>query len=146
MLVELAAFNVAVATVKEAAKHSGDIMKIFKGMGQMMTQKEKIQKVVSKKGTSDLEAYAAYHEMKEGEREVVEFLKWSGHWPKYLQFCSERRAAEKEQVIEKTRASEKRKAKIKEIILIVVVGITALLAIGIVIGLIATVKAKSKGL
>ena len=41
MLAEIAAFNFAVATVKEAANHTGDIVQIFKGMGELMSAKEK---------------------------------------------------------------------------------------------------------
>ena len=79
MLAELAAFNLAVATVKEAAQHSGDIVQIFKGMGEMMTAKNKVQAVVREKGQSDLETYAAQAKVKwEIDREN-ELLKWTGY-------------------------------------------------------------------
>jgi hypothetical protein len=76
MLAELAAFNLAVATVKEAAQHSGDIVQIFKGMGEMMTAKNKVQSVVTEKGQSDLEAYAAHAKMREETDKIHELLKW----------------------------------------------------------------------
>lgn len=146
MLAELAAFNLAVATVKEAAQHSGDIIQIFKGMGEMMSAKDKVQKVVTEKGQSDLEAYAAYAEMKRRSDEINELLKWTGHWEPYLEFCRKRREQEKEQKIQAARAARARKKKIKETLIVISVALGALCAIGILVGLIWLVKTKGRGL
>ena len=96
MLAEIAAFNLAVATVKEAASHTGDIIQIFKGMGELMSAKEKVEKTVQKKGQSDLEAYAAHVKMQQEYDRIVELLKWTGHWEPYLEFKRQRRKEREE--------------------------------------------------
>jgi len=146
MLAELAAFNLAVATVKEAAQHSGDIVQIFKGMGEMMTAKNKVQAVVREKGQSDLEAYAAHAKMREELDRINEMLKWTGHWEPYLDFCRQRRAQEKEAAIQAAREKRARKQKIKEIFIVIGVVIGVLCAVGILVGLIWLAKTKGRGL
>lgn len=140
MLAELAAFNLAVATVKEAAQHSGDIIQIFKGMGEMLSAKDKVQKVVTDKGQSDLEAYAAHVQMKKQYDEVVETLKWTGHWDSYLAFCKDRREKEKQEQLQKAKAAAAKKQKIKDAVLIILVVLGALTAVGILAGLIWVTK------
>lgn len=142
MLAELAAFNLAVATVKEAAQHTGDIIQIFKGMGDMMSAKDKVQKVVTEKGQSDLEAYAAYAEMKQRSDEINELLKWTGHWEPYLEFCRKRREQEKEERIQQVKKERARKQKIKNFFIVVGVVVGALSAVGILVGLIYLAKTK----
>lgn len=144
MLAELAAFNLAVATVKEAAQHSGDIVQIFKGMGEMMTAKNKVQSVVTEKGQSDLEAYAAHAKMREETDKIHELLKWTGHWEPYLDFCRQRRAQEKEAAIQAANAKKARKKKIAEIVIAIVVVFGVLCAVGILVGLIYVIKTKGR--
>jgi hypothetical protein len=146
MLAELAAFNLAVATVKEAAQHSGDIVQIFKGMGEMLTARDKIQKTVTKKGQSDLEAYAAHVEMKRKYDEVVEILKWTGHWESYLKFCSDRRKAEKEEAARSAREARARRKKWRDAALIILIILATLLGVGILAGLIWLGKTQGRGL
>ena len=140
----LAAFNVACATVREAAQHSGDIIQIFKGMGQAMQLKEQIQKRATDKGESDLEAYAVHAQMKQKHDEIVELLKWTGHWDNYLEFCRDRRAKEQEERLAVIRKRNKRNKNIKEIALAILVSVLALAGIGIIIGIIwlATTKGR----
>ena len=144
MLAELAAFNLAVATVKEAAQHSGDIVQIFKGMGEMMTAKNKVQSVVTEKGQSDLEAYAAHAKMREETDKIHELLKWTGHWGPYLDFCRQRRAQEKEAAIQAATEKRARKKKIAEIVIAIVVVFGVLCAVGILVGLIYVIKTKGR--
>jgi len=144
MLAELAAFNLAVATVKEAAQHSGDIIQIFKGMGEIMSAKDKVQKVVAEKGQSDLEAYAAHVKMKQEYDRVVELLKWTGHWDPYLAFCRDRREKEKQERIAATKKKLAKRQKIKEIVIAIAVIVGALLAVGILVGLIWIIKGKGR--
>lgn len=144
MLAELAAFNLAVATVKEAAQHSGDIVQIFKGMGEMMTAKNKVQAVVREKGQSDLEAYAAHAKMKEEIDRINELLKWTGHWEPYLDFCRQRRAQEKEAAIQALRKRLAKRKKWRDAAIIFVVVLAALCAVGILVGLIYLIKTKGR--
>lgn len=146
MLAELAAFNLAVATVKEAAQHSGDIVQIFKGMGEMLTARDKVQKIVVKKGQSDLEAYAAHVEMKRKYDEVVEILKWTGHWESYLQFCANRRKAEKNEAARIARETRVRRKKWRDALLIIAIILGVLLGVGILAGLIWLGKTHGRGL
>lgn len=146
MLAELAAFNLAVATVKEAAQHSGDIIQIFKGMGDMITAKNKVQNIVKEKGQSDLEAYAAHAEMKEKMDQINTLLKWTGHWEPYVAFCRKRREDEKQAQIQATKEKLARKKKIQEILIVVGVSIAVLCAVGILVGLIWLAKTKGRGL
>lgn len=144
MLAELAAFNLACATVKEACQHSGDIIQIFKGMGEIMSAKDKVQKRVQDNGQSDLEAYAAHAEMKRKHDEIIELLKWTGHWEPYLEFCKKRREDEKQARLAEIRKRNKRNKRIKEIMLGIGVTVLTLAGIGIIIGFIWLVSTKGR--
>lgn len=142
-LTALATFNAACAVVKEAKDHAGDITAMFKGIGQMMSAKQEIEKAVkSNPDKSDLELYAAHAEMEQKWQETIEVLKWTGHWEKYLKFCSDRREAEKQQRIAEIRAKNEKARKIKEIALALAIVVGTLSAIGIVIWLLWLVKNK----
>lgn len=142
-LTALATFNAACAVVKEAKDHAGDITAMFKGIGQMMTAKQEIEKAVkSNPEKSDLELYAAHAQMEERWQQIQTELKWSGHWEKYLKFCADRREAEKQQRIAETRAKQKKAKQIKEALIITGVIIGTLSAVGIIIWLFWLIKNK----
>lgn len=142
-LTALATFNAACAVVKEAKDHAGDITAMFKGIGQMMTAKQDIEKAVkSNPEKSDLELYAAHAQMEERWQQIQTELKWSGHWEKYLKFCADRREAEKQQRIAETRAKQKKAKQIKEALIITGVIIGTLSAVGIIIWLFWLIKNK----
>jgi uncharacterized protein YqhQ len=137
----LATFNAACAVVKEAKNHAGDIVSIFKGIGDMMSARKAVEQAVKNDPQkADLELYAAHAQMEQQWKEIVEMLKWSGHWDKYLKFCSDRRDQEKQQRLEQVRLEQKRKQKIKEILLIALVTVSVLSAVGIFFWLIWLVK------
>lgn len=142
-LTALATFNAACAVVKEAKDHAGDITAMFKGIGQMMTAKQEIEKAVkSNPEKSDLELYAAHAQMEERWQQIQTELKWSGHWEKYLKFCADRREAAKQQRIAETRAKQKKAKQIKEALIITGVIIGTLSAVGIIIWLFWLIKNK----
>lgn len=142
-LTALATFNAACAVVKEAKDHAGDITAMFKGIGQMMTAKQDIEKAVkSNPEKSDLELYAAHAQMEERWQQIQTELKWSGHWEKYLKFCADRREAAKQQRIAETRAKQKKAKQIKEALIITGVIIGTLSAVGIIIWLFWLIKNK----
>lgn len=144
MLAELAAFNLAVATVKEAANHSGDIIQIFKGMGELMSAKEKVEKTVQKKGQSDLEAYAAHVQMQQEYDRIVELLKWTGHWHSYLEFKQKRRKEREEAERQALRERLAKRKKWRDALLIFGIVLAGLCAVGILVGLIYLIKTKGR--
>ena len=126
----LATFNAACAVVKEASNHAGDIMSVFKGIGDMMKARDAVnQAVKNNPEKSDLELYAAHVEMEQQWNEVKEMLKWSGHWDKYLQFCADRREAEKQAKLAKVREKQK-KLKLYQDIAIIIGGV--LFTVGVI--------------
>lgn len=142
-LTALATFNAACAVVKEAKEHAGDIASMFKGIGDMMSAKQDIEKAVkSNPEKSDLELYAAHAQMQEQWEQIKTELKWSGHWDKYLKFCADRREAEKKQRLAEVRAKQKKSKQIKEALIIIGVIIGTLSAVGIVIWLLWLIKNK----
>lgn len=144
MLAEIAAFNLAVATVKEAASHTGDIIQIFKGMGELMSAKEKVEKTVQKKGQSDLEAYAAHVKMQQEYDRIVELLKWTGHWEPYLEFKRQRRKEREEAERKALRERLAKRKKWRDAIIIFSVVLAVLFAVGILVGLIYVIKTKGR--
>lgn len=145
MLAELAAFNLAVATVKEAANHAGDIVSIFKGMGEMMEAKEKVDQVVAKKGQSDLEAYAAHVQMKQEYDRIIELLKWTGHYEPYMAFKRDRRKAAEAEEARQRVAKRKKREKIRDIFLVILLAVLVLAGVGILAGLIWLGKTQGRG-
>ena len=142
-LTALATFNAACAVVKEAKEHAGDITAMFKGIGEMMSAKQDIEKAVkSNPEKSDLELYAAHAQMEEQWEQIKTELKWSGHWDKYLKFCADRREAEKQARLAEVRAKNAKTRKIKEIALALAIVVGTLSAIGIVVWLLWLVKNK----
>jgi len=142
-LTALATFNAACAVVKEAKEHAGDITAIFKGIGDMMTAKQAVEKAVhSDPEKTDLELYAAHAQMEQQWEEVKEILKWTGHWDKYMKFCADRREAEKQKHLAEIRVKQAKARKIKEIALALAIVVGTLSAIGIVIWLLWLVKNK----
>jgi hypothetical protein len=144
MLAEIAAFNLAVATVKEAANHTGDIIQIFKGMGELMSAKEKAEKHVQKKGQSDLEAYAAHAKMQSEYDRIVELLKWTGHWQPYLEFKRQRRKEREEAERQALRERLAKRKKWREALVIFGIVLAGLCAVGILVGLIFLIKTKGR--
>jgi len=144
VLAEIAAFNLAVATVKEAASHTGDIIQIFKGMGELMSAKEKVEKTVQKKGQSDLEAYAAHVKMQQEYDRIVELLKWTGHWEPYLEFKRQRRKEREEAERKALRERLAKRKKWRDAIIIFSVVLAVLFAVGILVGLIYVIKTKGR--
>ena len=144
MLAEIAAFNLAVATVKEAANHTGDIIQIFKGMGELMSAKEKVEKTVQKKGQSDLEAYAAHVQMQQEYDRIVELLKWTGHWVPYLEFKRKRRKEREEAERQALRERLAKRKKWREAFVIFGIVLAGLCAVGILVGLIYLIKTKGR--
>jgi hypothetical protein len=126
-LTALAAFNASYAVVKTAAQNAGEITDIFAGIGKMMNAKKAIEKAAKDDPEkSDLELYANHVEMQQKWQEVVELLKWTGHWDAYEKFVKDRREAEKQARLKSIREHQARQKKIKEMLMIVAVTFSVL--------------------
>jgi len=128
-LTALAAFNASYAVVKTAAQNAGEISEIFAGIGKMMTAKKAVEQAAKQNPEkSDLELYAAHVELERKWAEIVEILKWTGHWDGYQKFVRDRREAEKQAKIAATREKLK-KQKMYQDIAIIVGGVVASAAV-----------------
>ncbi len=128
-LTAIAAFNASYAVVKTAAQNAGEISQIFAGIGKMMSAKQAVEKAVpNDPEKSDLELYAAKVELDNKWAEIVEILKWTGHWDGYQKFVQDRREAEKQAQLAKVREAL-RKKKMYQDIAIIVGGIIASAAV-----------------
>jgi hypothetical protein len=121
----IAAFNASYAIVKTAAQNAGEISDIFAGIGKMLSAKRAVEQASKNNPEkSDLELYAAHVEIEQKWQEVVEILKWTGHWDSYQKFVQDRRELERKAKIEEVRERQ-RKVKIYQDIAIIVGGIVA---------------------
>lgn len=128
-LTALAAFNASYAVVKTAAQNAGEISEIFAGIGKMMTAKQAVEKAAKNNPEkSDLELYAKHVELEQKWQEIVEILKWTGHWDGYQKFVQDRREAEKQKKLAEVREAL-RKKKMYQDIAIIVGGVLASVAI-----------------
>lgn len=125
----IAAFNASYAVVKTAAQNAGEISQIFAGIGKMLSAKQAVERAVpNDPEKSDLELYAAKVELDNKWAEIVEILKWTGHWDGYQKFVQDRRASEKQAKIQQLREAQ-RKKKLYTDIAIIVGGVLSTLGI-----------------
>ena len=128
-LTAIAAFNASYAVVKTAAQNAGEISEIFAGIGKMLSAKQAVEKSVpNDPEKSDLELYAARVELDQKWTEIVEILKWTGHWDGYQKFVQDRREAEKQIKIKQIR-EEQRKKKMYTDIAIITGGVVMTIAV-----------------
>lgn len=119
-LTAIAAFNASYAVVKTAAQNAGEISQIFAGIGKMLSAKQAVEKAVpNDPEKSDLELYAAKVELDNKWAEIVEILKWTGHWDGYQKFVQDRREAEKQKKIAQVREALRKKKLYADIAIIV---------------------------
>lgn len=131
-LTAIAAFNASYAVVKTAAQNAGEITDIFAGIGKMLSAKKAIEQAAKNDpDKSDLELYAAQVEIDQKWQEVVETLKWTGHWDSYQKFVQDRREEEKRVRLKAVREHQAKMQKIKEGVMIAAVIVSVLSAVGI---------------
>jgi len=121
----LAAFNASYAVIKTTAQNAGEISQIFANIGKMIQAKQVIDKAAqADPEKSDLELYANHVEMQQKWQEIVEILKWTGHWDGYQKFVQDRRESERQERLKVVR-EKMRKKKIYTDIAIIIGGISA---------------------
>ena len=119
-LTAIAAFNASYAVVKTAAQNAGEISQIFAGIGKMLSAKQAVERAVpNDPEKSDLELYAAKVELDQKWAEIVEILKWTGHWDGYQKFVQDRRETEKQAKIKQVREALRKKKLYTDIAIIV---------------------------
>jgi len=121
----IAAFNASYAIVKTASQNAGEISDIFAGIGKMLSAKQAIEKAAKDDPEkSNLELYANHVEMEQKWQEVVEMLKWTGHWDAYQKFVQDRREAARQERLKAVRERQ-RKVKMYQDIAVIIGGIVA---------------------
>jgi hypothetical protein len=116
----LAAFNASYAVVKTAAQNAGEITDIFANIGKMIQAKQAVEKSIpNDPEKSDLELYANRVQMEQKWQEIVEILKWTGHWDGYQKFVQERREAARQERLAAVREKMRKKKMIEDIVIIV---------------------------
>jgi len=127
----IAAFNASYAIVKTASQNAGEISDIFAGIGKMLSAKQAIEKAAKDDPEkSDLELYANHVEMEQKWQEVVEMLKWTGHWDSYQKFVQDQREAARQERLKAVRERQ-RKVKMYQDIAVIIGGIVA--TVGVVV-------------
>ena len=140
-LTAIAAFNASYAVVKTAAQNAGEISQIFAGIGKMLSAKQAVEKAVpNDPEKSDLELYAAKVELDQKWAEIVEILKWTGHWDGYQKFVQDRRETEKQAKIKQVREALRKKKMYQDIAIIVGGALAALAVIVLFLWAITEVK------
>ena len=139
MLLELAAANAAMAVIKEAVQHSGDILQAGQALYQFFDTKAELQKKAREKGNrSDLEEFAALEQIRQQEEELRIVMQWHGRaglWDDWLKFQSDakrkREEAERQKRLRKQRIID----RIKDVFMIGLI-VMLLGGIGVLIGVI----------
>jgi hypothetical protein len=139
MLLELAAANAAMAVIKEAVQHSGDILQAGQALYQFFDTKAELQKKAREKGNrSDLEEFAALEQIRQQEEELRIVMQWHGRaglWDDWLKFQSDakrkREEAERQKRLRKQRIIDRIKDAFMIGLIVVLLG-----GIGVLIGVI----------
>ncbi len=155
MLEMLAAANAAFAIIKKTVENGRDISAAGAAIGKFVGAEDQLRQDLHKRKNSiwtnflgkqdnDLEEFMALEEIRRKQQMLAEYMQLYGRanlYQDYLQHCSDARKRRKEAAI----AAKKRKEKIQDIILKVILGImiTALCA-GVVTVL--AIIAKKKGI
>lgn len=130
MIAELAAFNAAVATIKEAANHGKDIVAMGKSLAALFDAEAQINKRLQENGQSDIEAYLAKVEIDQKMDELRTLLKWTGHWEPFMQFRAQQKKRRDSEVQAIKQKVAIRRKKLFDAIFIIVVALSALTAVG----------------
>lgn len=126
--------NAAIGAVKEMIGNGRDLMDCGKELGDYFSAKSEIQKQANPSGKgSDLEAFFALEKLKQQEQELKEMMIYSGRggmWDDWLLFQAEQKRKRDDQAKQIRIAKAKRKKKINDWILGVVVSVAVLSGVG----------------
>ena len=130
MIAELAAFNAAMATIKEAASHGKELVAMGQSLAALFDAESQVNKRLQENGQSDIEAYLAKDKIDRAMAELRETLMWTGHWDSFMQFRAQRKKERDKEAAAIRKKVAKRRKMLFDTILIIVVSISALTAIG----------------
>ena len=126
--------NAAIGAVKEMIGNGRDLMDCGKELGDYFSAKSEIQKQANPSGKgSDLEAFFALEKLKQQEQELKEMMIYSGRggmWDDWLQFQAEQKRKRDDQAKQILIAKTKRKKKIHDWIVGVLVSVAVLSGVG----------------
>ena len=126
--------NAAIGAVKEMIGNGRDLMDCGKELGDYFSAKSEIQKQANPSGKgSDLEAFFALEKLKQQEQELKEMMIYSGRggmWDDWLLFQAEQKRKRDDQAKQILIAKTKRKKKIHDWIVGVVVSVAILSGVG----------------
>ena len=126
--------NAAIGAVKEMIGNGRDLMDCGKELGDYFSAKSEIQKQANPSGKgSDLEAFFALENLKQQEQELKEMMIYSGRggmWDDWLLFQAEQKRKRDDQAKQILIAKAKRKKKIHDWIVGVVVSAAVLSGVG----------------
>jgi hypothetical protein len=126
--------NAAISAVKEMIGSGRDLMDCGKELGDYFSAKSEIQKQANPSGKgSDLEAFFALEKLKQQEQELKEMMIYSGRggmWDDWLLFQAEQKRKRDDQAKQILIAKTKRKKKIHDWIVGVVVSVAVLSGVG----------------
>ena len=126
--------NAAISAVKEMIGNGRDLMDCGKELGDYFSAKSEIQKQANPSGKgSDLEAFFALEKLKQQEQELKEMMIYSGRggmWDDWLLFQAEQKRKRDDQAKQILIAKTKRKKKIHDWIVGVVVSVAVLSGVG----------------
>lgn len=126
--------NAAIGAVKEMIGNGRDLMDCGKELGDYFSAKSEIQKQANPSGKgSDLEAFFALEKLKQQEQELKEMMIYSGRggmWDDWLLFQAEQKRKRDDQAKQILIAKTKRKKKIHDWIVGVVVSAAVLSGVG----------------
>ena len=126
--------NAAISAVKEMIGNGRDLMDCGKELGDYFSAKSEIQKQANPSGKgSDLEAFFALEKLKQQEQELKEMMIYSGRggmWDDWLLFQAEQKRKRDDQAKQILIAKTKRKKKIHDWIVGVLVSVAVLSGVG----------------
>jgi hypothetical protein len=126
--------NAAIGAVKEMIGNGRDLMDCGKELGDYFSAKSEIQKQANPSGKgSDLEAFFALEKLKQQEQELKEMMIYSGRggmWDDWLLFQAEQKRKRDDQAKQILIAKTKRKKKIHDWIVGVLVSVAVLSGVG----------------
>ena len=126
--------NAAISAVKEMIGSGRDLMDCGKELGDYFSAKSEIQKQANPSGKgSDLEAFFALEKLKQQEQELKEMMIYSGRggmWDDWLLFQAEQKRKRDDQAKQILIAKTKRKKKIHDWIVGVLVSVAVLSGVG----------------
>jgi hypothetical protein len=127
--------NAAIGAVKEMIGNGRDLMDCNKELGDYFSAKSEIQKQANPSGSgSDLQAFLALEKLKQQEQELKEMMIYSGSrggmWDDWLLFQAEQKRKRDDQAKQILIAKTKRKKKIHDWIVGVLVSVAVLSGVG----------------